>query len=267
MEVAMTVDFGLTAQDYARHRAGFPPSLYSRLAAWQIGRAGQVVVDLGTGTGTLGRGFAAAGCRVIGIDPARPLLVQAHQIDTKTSQTDGRSLATVYAGGVAEAVPLRAHGADVVTAGQCWHWFNRPAAAREAARLLRPDGYLVIAHFDWIPLPGNVVEATERLIEAHNPAWKMGGGNGVHAQWLTDLGTAGYREIESFSYDTFAPYTPAGWRGRIRASAGIGASLPPAEVEAFDRALAELLAQRFPGDELAVHHRVFAVIARPPDAI
>jgi SAM-dependent methyltransferase len=262
----MSVDFGLTAQDYARHRAGFPPSLFERLAAWGIGQPGQTMVDLGTGTGTLGRGFAELGCRILGVDPARPLLMQARQLDTAFSAAagDGHALNTNYVAAVAEAVPLPAGCADVVGAGQCWHWFNRPVAAQEAARLLRPTGHLVIAHFDWIPLPGNVVEATEQLILAHNPAWKMAGGDGLHPQWLTDLGAAGYREIESFSYDLYAPYTPEGWRGRIRASAGVGASLSPTAVAAFDRELAGLLAQRFPGETLAVHHRIFAVIARPP---
>ncbi len=37
----MHVDFGRTAADYARHRAGFPEQLFERLAARGIGRAGQ----------------------------------------------------------------------------------------------------------------------------------------------------------------------------------------------------------------------------------
>jgi hypothetical protein len=60
------------------------------------------------------------------------------------------------------------------------------------------------------------------------------------------------------------PYTPAAWRGRIRASAGVGASLGPEAVERFDRQLAALLAERFPGEVLSVPHRVFAVIATAP---
>ena len=42
-----------------------------RLAAFGVGRAGQDVVDVGTGTGTLVRGFARRGCRVVDIDPPR----------------------------------------------------------------------------------------------------------------------------------------------------------------------------------------------------
>ena len=59
----MGVDFGKTADDYAAHRAGFPRALFDRLAAMGIGRSGQRLLDLGTGTGTLARGFAGGGPR------------------------------------------------------------------------------------------------------------------------------------------------------------------------------------------------------------
>ncbi|HEY7761142.1 MAG TPA: class I SAM-dependent methyltransferase [Burkholderiales bacterium] len=254
----MQPDFGATALDYARHRAGFPDSLFDRLSRFGIGKAGQAVVDLGTGTGTLARGFARRGCRVMGIDPAEALLKQARRLDA------AEGLSIEYRTGRAEDTGLPGGSVEVVSAGQCWHWFDRPRAAREVARILRPEGAIVIAHFDWIPLADNVVRATESLIELHNPAWRLGGGLGVHPKWLRDLGEVGFREIETFSYDVAVAYTPEGWRGRIRASAGVGASLPQDKVLEFDRALTQLLATRFPGEVLEIPHRVFAVIARAP---
>jgi SAM-dependent methyltransferase len=254
----MPVDFARTAEDYRRHRAGFPDSFFDRLAAYAIGRAGQRVVDLGTGTGALARGFARRGCRVIGLDPAAPLLAQARELDRAAG------VEIDYREARAEDTGLPEGSADVVAAGQCWHWFDRPAAARECARVLRAGGRMLIAHFDWIPLAGNVVRATEELIEAHNPSWMLGNLYGIHPRWLRDLGEAGFHGIETFSYDVDVPYSSEDWRGRIRASAGVGASLSDEEVTRFDRALAALLAERFPGAVLSVPHRVFAVIARPP---
>jgi SAM-dependent methyltransferase len=253
-----TPDFGRTAEDYRKHRAGFPASLFPRLGRAGIGVRGQVVVDLGTGTGTLARGFARRGCRVIGIDSAAAMLAEARQLDADAG------VAIEYREARAEETGLDAGTIDVVAAGQCWHWFDRPRAAREAARILRADGRTVIAHFDWIPLPGNVVQATEELIAAHNPAWRYAGGLGIYPQWLRDLGEAGFRNIETFSYDVDVAYTPESWRGRVRASYGVGATLPSEQVVAFDAALAALLAERFPGVRLAVPHRVFAVIAQAP---
>ncbi len=251
------IDFGKTSSDYGRYRAGFPPELFTRLAAFGVGLAGQHVLDLGTGTGTLARGFAGQGCVVVsGLDPSLSMLAEARRLDT------GAPWPVAYLCGRAEAVPLGAGRLDGVAAGQCWHWFDRPRAAAEVRRVLKPGGWLLIAHFDWLPLPGSMVEATERLILTYNPAWRGAGGTGIHAAWLTDAAAAGFAAIESFTFDVDTPYSHAAWRGRVRASAGVAASLPPDQVAAFDAALRDLLAAHFPADPLAVPHRVFAMIAR-----
>ncbi|MCB0154477.1 MAG: methyltransferase domain-containing protein [Anaerolineae bacterium] len=258
MMSSQTIDFGKTAQDYSQHRAGFPEPFFERLAEFGVGRPGQRVLDLGTGTGTVARGLARRGCQVIALDPARPLMDQARRLD----QEAGVMVAHLNA--TAEKTGLAASSFEVVTAGQCWHWFDRPRAAREVRRLLVPGGHLVIAHFDWLPLPGNVVEATEQLIQQVNPAWAMGGGTGLYPAWLGDVAVAGFQNIQSFSFDVSTVYSHAAWRGRIRASAGVAASLPPQQVADFDKALGRLLAARFPTDPLPVPHRVFTVICHAP---
>src|SRR5262245_10207780 len=235
MMTQMATNFGAAAEDYARFRAGFPDSLFDRLAALGIGASGKTVVDVGTGTGTLARGFALRGARVIGIDPDGRLLDQARRLDVAASAT------VEYKIGTAEAIPLPDGVADVVSAGQCWDWFDGRKAAGEFSRITKPSGHVVVAYFSWLTSPGNVVEATERLIKKHNQNWKFGGGIGVDFRSLPHLQAAGFSKVETFSYDIDAPYTPEGWRGRIRASAGVGASLAPAEGDAFDAELARLL--------------------------
>lgn len=261
---AFKPDFGATAADYARYRAGFPDSFFDRLRPFGIGFPDQVVVDLGTGTGALARGFAARGCRVTGIDPAEPLLEEARELGRHAG------VDVEYRIGRAEDTGLPSRSADVVSAGQCWHWFDRKAAAGEVARILRHTGrpgQLVIAHLDWIPVPGNVVHATEELIQAHNPGWKLAGGTGIYPGWLRGLAEAAYRNIETFSYGLDVDYSPEAWRGRVRASAGVGATLSGERVERFDGALASLLQRRFPGDLIPVPHRVFAIVASSPRSL
>lgn len=254
----MPIDFGKTAKDYSAHRAGFPDTFFDRVLKDGYVKSGQRLLDLGTGTGTVARGFALRGCEVTGLDPSRPLMQEATLLDADAGVSVHYELAK------AEATGLPAASFDVVTAGQCWHWFDRPRAAIEARRLLKSGGRLIICHFDWIPLPGNLPHATETLILAHNPQWKGSGGKGVYPQWLTDMSIAGYQEIETFSFDVEAIYSHAAWRGRIRASAGIAASLSPDAVARFDAELQALLASAFPQDPLCVHHRVWAATAISP---
>lgn len=247
-------NFGKAADDYGTFRAGFPDSIFERLAEFNVGLAGHAVIDLGTGTGTLARGFALRGCDVVGVDPDPRMIRKAKSLDRQSKIT------VQYAEAKAESTGLGSDVADVVSAGQCWHWFDQPTVIAEAIRLLKPAGKLVIANFDWLPLAGNVVEATEELILRYNPDWQYSGGVGMYPHYLPVLTAASMQNIQTFSYDLDVPYTPEAWRGRIRASAGV-AALDTESVARFDADLLALLATRFAGSNLAVPHRVFAIIA------
>jgi SAM-dependent methyltransferase len=251
-------DFGLTVADYAQHRADFPHELFRRLTEQGFGLPGQRLLDLGTGTGALARVFQQAGCQVTGLDPSAKMLEGARQL----AATAGLKIEWLQAS--AEQTGLRNRSFDLVSAGQCWHWFEAALAAREIARVLKPGGRLLIAQFDWLPIAGNLVAAVEDLILRYSPSWHLGGGTGLYPERFVQLGEAGFTDIESFSFDVQVPYSHEAWRGRIRASAGVGGSLPPAQVARFDAEHRELLQQRFAQDPLAVPHRVFAILARPP---
>jgi hypothetical protein len=83
--------------------------------------------------------------------------------------------------------------------------------------------------------------------------------------YLPDLERGGFADCGSFSVDFDLPYSQKDWRGRIRASAGIGPSLSPDAVAAFDAEHAAMLARDFPGDSIPVPHRIIAAWGRTPD--
>ncbi|MCP3098370.1 class I SAM-dependent methyltransferase [Myxococcus sp. K15C18031901] len=258
----MQVDFGRTSADYTRHRAGFPDAFFDRLARDGHLRAGLRALDLGTGTGTVARGLAQRGCSVTALDVSTPLLAAARQLAADAG------LSIDFREAPAEETGLPSGTFDLLTAGQCWHWFHRPTVAREATRLLAPGGRIVIAHFDWVCLRGNLAQATEDLMSEFNPnppAYEhFANGVGIYTQWLRDISDVGFTNLETCSFDVPVFYSPTAWRGRCRASAKVGASLPPAKVERFDAALARILAERFPGERLDIPHRVFILTATRP---
>ncbi len=267
MELSSTVpvpgiDFGVAADDYARHRQGPPDELFDRLAAWYgIGVAGQDVVDVGTGTGVVARELSARGARATGIDPSPALLAQAAQLAAASR------LEVVWRHATAEDTGLEAATADVVTACQAWHWFDRPRAAAEAHRILRPGGAIAILHFDWLPVPGSAVELTLSIVARHRagappPIDEWFAHSGVYPYWGDDLAVAGFTGIEHMGFDVAPRYSREAWRGRMRASALVS-TMAPAARAAFDDDLARALAMGF-ADPVDMPHRVFAVIARTP---
>jgi SAM-dependent methyltransferase len=251
-----TADFGKTATDYARHRAGYPDWLFERLMRRGLVRPGMRALDLATGTGYLARGLAQRGLRVTGIDIATEMMEAAKALDAV------QGLQIDYVVGKAEGTGLPSAQFDLVTAACCWHWFDRLKATTEVLRLLKPGGWLLICAQNWFPLGGNVVARTEAIVQRHNPKWPFGGLDGMTPGAVRDLRTAGFGAIESFSVDFEIPYTHDGWRGRMRASAGVSGSLAPAQVKAFDEELADMLAQEFPQQPLQVTHCLYAAFGR-----
>ena len=247
-----TADFGKTAADYARHRAGYPDWLFERLMRRCLVRPGMRALDLATGTGYLARGLAQRGLRVTGIDVAPEMMDAAKTLDT------AQGLAIDYVVGKAEETGLPAGSFDLVTAACCWHWFDRIKATAEVLRLLKPGGWLVICAQNWFPLGDNVVARTEAIVQRHNPKWPFGGLDGMTPGAVRDLRAAGFGAIESFSVDFEIPYTHEGWRGRMRASAGVSGSLAPEQVKAFDEELADILARDFQQQPLLVTHCLYA---------
>ena len=93
------------------------------------------MLDLGTGTGTVARGLAKRGCLVTGLDPSAQMLEQAGGLDEEAG------VSVRYIQAHAEDTHLPERGFDVVTAGQCWHWFDRqrPRSKRAACSFRQAD--------------------------------------------------------------------------------------------------------------------------------
>lgn len=226
--------------------------MYDRLTRLGWIKPAMRVLDLGTGTGALALGLAARGLDVIGLDPSLELL------DVARRRAAEAHLDATFIAGTAEHTEREAASFDLVTAGQCWWWFEAGAALGEVERVLKPAGRLLIANFCYLPTPGSVAARTEELILEHNPGWPKAGESGIFESQVRDLDGRAFRAVESFSYVESVAFTPEAWRGRVRACNGVGAALEPAAVDAFDRALAARLDLEFPG-ELVIPHRVFVV--------
>ncbi len=250
-----SIDWGRTSSDYAEFRPGPPTSFYERLRELGVGIAGQRILDLGTGTGVLAREFASAGCRAVGVD------ISAEQIEAARALAQGERLAAEFRVAPAEDTGLPAASFDVVTANQCWLYFDRDRAVAEVKRLLAPKGVLVVSHFTYLPRLDPIARRTEELVLRFNPQWTAADWSGdvpAIPRWVReDFILAG-----SFVYDEAIPFTRESWRGRMRACRGVGAVLSPAEVERFDLEHVAMLRECVP-EQFHVLHRLNAHVLSP----
>ncbi|OFX02468.1 MAG: hypothetical protein A3E78_04550 [Alphaproteobacteria bacterium RIFCSPHIGHO2_12_FULL_63_12] len=106
------------------------------------GRAG-LFIDIGTGTGRILTVFADKFTHGVGFDLSREMLAVARD----NLEKSGVSNAQVRHGDLF-SLPVETATADVVCIHQVLHFLAEPAAAvREAARLLKPGGKLIISDF------------------------------------------------------------------------------------------------------------------------
>lgn len=122
--------YDTSAEQYERHRPGYPAALVD----WVVGVTGlrvpARVADIGCGTGIATRLFAERGFDVVGVDHNAAMLALA--------QRAGRAS---YVRAEAAASALASGSVELVTAAQCFHWFEPQATLEEFRRILRPGGW------------------------------------------------------------------------------------------------------------------------------
>lgn len=250
-----TIDWGKTSVDYAKYRSGPPSRFYQILQALGVGNPEQNILDLGTGTGLLACQFARQGARVAGID------LSANQIERAKKNAIAENLAVDFRCSPAEYTPFDDGTFDVITANQCWLYFDKEKIIPEIKRLLKPHGLLVTSHFSWLPRQDPVAQATEQLVLQHNPAWSASDWSGQipnEPSWAKDH----FNVQGMFWFDAPIGFSHESWRGRIRACRGVGAGLEGVAVEKFD-ADHQTLLERIVPNEFTVLHRIDAHLFKP----
>jgi SAM-dependent methyltransferase len=129
--------FSSRVEDYIRYRPGYPPQVIETLRAACGLAPDWRVADIGSGTGLLARMFLEFGCRVSGVEPNEAMRAAGAQL--LASYPHFTSLP-----GSAEETGLADASADLVSAGQAFHWFDPPRARLEFRRILRPGGWVAL---------------------------------------------------------------------------------------------------------------------------
>ena len=179
--------FASRVAHYIRWRPGYPKEIIDLLER-QCGLASDsVVADIGSGTGLLTRLLLDHGNPVFGVEPNTEMREAGAAL-----LADCPRFTSVAAS--AEATTLGAASIDLIVAGQAFHWFDRVAARREFARILRPGSFVALI---W----------NERLVDASSFLRE-------YEQLLCDY-SIDYREVDHRNIDQAMLgefFAPAGFR-------------------------------------------------------
>jgi ubiquinone/menaquinone biosynthesis C-methylase UbiE len=95
------------------------------------------ILDIGCGTGFSTAPLRGLAAQLIGIEPSRDMLTWSRAAVPEAS----------FVAGTAEALPLRSHSVDMITAAGCLNWADLSEFLPEARRVLSKSGTLVIYDF------------------------------------------------------------------------------------------------------------------------
>ena len=154
--------FDALVDSYDAARPSYPDALYDALPPL----TGCRVADVGAGTGISTRGLLAHGADVAAFDVGTAVLAR---LVANGSPGPGRLLCAAVAD--AHALPLRAASVDLVTYAQAFHWVRPDEAAREARRVLRPEGALAVWWNDSAAQGEHWWRAQQEMLEVANASY------------------------------------------------------------------------------------------------
>lgn len=126
---ARATSFGPIAEIYDRTRPSYPDALIDTLVAGGATSA----VDVGCGTGILGRQLRARGLSVLGVEPDELManVARSHGLDVEVANF--------------EDWPPGGRTFDLLISGQAWHWIEPVRGAARAAQVVAPGGRAALA--------------------------------------------------------------------------------------------------------------------------
>ena len=158
-------DFGKTSSDYAKYRDIYPAVFYEKIAEENLCVNGQKVLDLGTGTGVLPRNMYRCGADWTGTDISENQILQAKKMSAELKQN------IKYICIAAEDIDFPENSFDVITACQCFWYFDHKKLVPKLARILKPNGRLLILYMAWLPYEDEIAAESEKLVLEYNPEW------------------------------------------------------------------------------------------------
>ena len=248
-------DFGKTSKDYALFRDIYPDVFYKKIVDRGLCQNRQRVLDLGTGTGVLPRNMYKFGAQWTGID------ISEEQISFARKMARENAMNIEFKAVPAEGISFPRESFDVITACQCFMYFDHEKLFPLLNSILKPNGKLLILYMAWLPYEDKIAGESEKLVLKYTPGW-TGAGEVRHHIQIPDIAKNYFTLLDSELYDVNVPFTRESWHGRMRSCRGVGASLSESEIYAWNKEHKELLEKIAPHEFDVLHYASLAVLGK-----
>ena len=248
-------DWGRTSKEYARYRDIYPKEFYQKILDRGLCVKGQKVLDLGTGTGVLPRNMYQYGASWTGTD------ISPEQIEQAGLLAAAADMKIDFLAVPAEKIDFPKESFDVITACQCFWYFDHEKVMPKLSELLKPDGKLLILYMAWLPFEDEIAGASEELVLKYSPNWS-GAGETLHPIWIPEAAYDYFEMEEHEEYKIKVPFTRESWHGRMKACRGVGASLSEEELAEWDAKHRELLDRIAPEKFEVLHYAALALLKK-----
>lgn len=255
IDAGKAFDWGRTSEEYAKYRDIYPKEFYQKIIDRGLCIKGQKVLDLGTGTGVLPRNMYQYGANWTGTD------ISPEQIEQAKRLSEAEKMEINYMEIPTEAIDFPRESFDVITACQCFWYFDHERVMPKLAELLKPNGKLLILYMAWLPFDDAIAGKSEELVLKYSPNWS-GAGETRHPIWIPDVAYDYFEMEEHEEYDLMVPFTKESWHGRMKACRGVGASLSGEELAKWDEEHRKLLDEIAPEQFDVSHYAALAVLKK-----
>lgn len=246
-------DWGRTSSDYAKFRDIYPQKFYQKIFDRKLCIDGQSVLDIGTGTGVIPRNMYQHGAKWTAAD------ISENQIEQAKILSEGMDID--YYTAATEDIDFPDRSFDVITACQCFFYFNHETVVPKLWRMLKAGGSILILYMAWLPFEDQIAGASEKLVLKYNPDWS-GAGETVHPIVIPDCYNENFELVYREEFPLEVPFTRESWNGRMKACRGIGASLTEKEISAWEEEHKKLLAQIAPDEFTILHYGAIAELRK-----
>ena len=255
IDAGKAFDWGRTSEEYAKYRDIYPKEYYQKIIDRGLCIKGQKVLDLGTGTGVLPRNMYQYGANWTGTD------ISPEQIEQAKRLSEAEKMEINYMAIPTEAIDFPRESFDVITACQCFWYFDHERVMPKLAELLKPNGKLLILYMAWLPFDDAIAGKSEELVLKYSPNWS-GAGETRHPILIPDVAYDYFEMEEHKEYDLMVPFTKESWHGRMKACRGVGASLSGEELAKWDEEHRKLLDEIAPEQFDVSHYAALAVLRK-----